>query len=71
MEALHVWKAHIQAAREQFSRKEFDRAEESLKAALETAKVFGRDSGAHATSLLNLAQLYRRRRKLAEAVCRP
>ena len=68
MEALNVWKAHIQAAREQFSRKEFDLAEESLKAALEAAKVFGRDSGAHATSLLNLAQLYRRRRKLAEAV---
>ena len=68
MEALNVWKGHIQAAREQFSRKEFDLAEESLKAALEAAKVFGRDSGAHATSLLNLAQLYRRRRKLAEAV---
>ena len=68
MEALNVWKAHIQAAREQFSRQEFELAEESLKAALEAAKVFGRDSGAHATSLLNLAQLYRRRRKLAEAV---
>lgn len=68
MEALRVWKSHIQAAREQFSRKEFDLAEESLKVALEAAKVFGRDSGAHATSLLNLAQLYRRRSKFAEAV---
>lgn len=68
MEALRAWKAYIQVAREQFSRKEYDLAEGSLKAALEAAKVFGRDSGAYATSMLNLAQLYRRRSKLPEAV---
>jgi len=68
MGALRAWKAYIQVAREQFSRKEYDLAEGSLKAALEAAKVFGRDSGAYATSMLNLAQLYRRRSKLPEAV---
>jgi len=68
MEALRVWKGHIQAAREQFSLKDYDLAEGSLKAALEAARVFGRDSGAYATSMLNLAQLYRRRSKFAEAV---
>ena len=51
MEALRVWKGHIQAAREQFSRKDFDLAEESLKAALEAAKVRGRDSHRRSSDL--------------------
>ena len=51
MEALRVWKGHIQAAREQFSRKDFDLAEESLKAALEAAKVLGRDSHRRSSDL--------------------
>ena len=67
-EALRVWRTHVHAAREHFGRKDYAAAEASLKEALEAAKVFGRDSGAYATSMLNLAQLYRRRGKLSDAV---
>ena len=42
-------------------------AEQELKQALEEAAHFGQSSGPVATSLLNLAQLYRRSGRLAEA----
>ena len=64
MEALRVWKGHIQAAREQFSRKDFDLAEESLKAALEAAKVRGRDSNRRPSDLAPTLTLTRTRTRI-------
>ena len=64
---LESWRAHIQQARELFSKLDYDGAERALRLALEEAMHFGQSSGPVATSLLNLAQLYRRAGRLAEA----
>lgn len=67
-EILTQWRGHIQAAREAFERLDVESAESELKFALEKASHFGKSSGPMATSLLNLAQLYRRAGRLEEAV---
>lgn len=64
---LDVWRKLIAEARTQFARRDFAGAEASLKAALEKANHFGQSSGPVATSLLNLAQLYKRNGRAAEA----
>ena len=64
---LQQWRSHIAAARDMFARKDFDGAEESLKLALEEAEHWGTASGPFATSMLNLAQLYRKRGRHADA----
>lgn len=64
---LANWRAHIQEARELFAKLDYAGAERVLQLALEEAGHFGASSGPVATSLLNLAQLYRRVGKLAEA----
>ena len=51
----------------QFTKHDYAGAETSLKAALEKASHFGQSSGPVATSLLNLAQLYMRNGRLADA----
>lgn len=64
---LTSWRGHIQTARELFARLDVAGAEQELQIALEEAKHFGQSSGPVATSLLNLAQLYRRAGRLADA----
>lgn len=64
---LDQWRAHIQAAREAFKRLDVQSAERELQLALEDAAHFGAGSAPMATSLLNLAQLYRRAGRLEEA----
>lgn len=64
---LTSWRGHIQSARELFQRLDVEGAERELQLALEEAKHFGQSSGPVATSLLNLAQLYRRAGRLADA----
>ena len=64
---LDVWRKLIAEARAQFARRDYDGAEASLKAALDKANHFGQSSGPVATSLLNLAQLYKRNERAAEA----
>lgn len=64
---LAAWRAHIQEARELFRKRDIDGAERKLLLALEAAAHFGQVSGPVATSLLNLAQLYRRAARFAEA----
>ena len=64
---LASWRAHIQEARDLFRRLDVAGAERVLQIALEEANHFGQSSGPVATSLLNLAQLYRRAGRSAEA----
>ena len=64
---LEDWRNLIAAARSQFTKHDYAGAETSLKAALEKASHFGQSSGPVATSLLNLAQLYMRNGRLADA----
>jgi len=66
-EVMDSWRAKIQDAREHFAKLDFAGAETALKLALEQAGHFGQGSGPVATSLLNLAQLYRRAGRLGEA----
>lgn len=66
-QVLTSWRAKIQEAREQYSKLDISGAERTLQLALEEAGHFGQASGPVATSLLNLAQLYRRSGRLAEA----
>lgn len=64
---LERWRACIGEARKAFANKNLEGAEASLKEALEVAMHFGHASGPVATSLLNLAQLYRRVGRYSEA----
>jgi len=64
---LASWRGHIQTAKELFARLDIAGAERELQIALEEAHHFGQSSGPVATSLLNLAQLYRRAARHAEA----
>ena len=64
---LNEWRAQIQEARELFAKLDYAGAERALTLALEKAGHFGQSSGPVATSLLNLAQLYRRAGRLEEA----
>ena len=64
---LAAWRARIQAARDAFAKHDAATAERELKAALEEAAHFGAQSAPVATSLLNLAQLYRRSKRYDEA----
>ena len=64
---LAAWRARIQAARDAFAKHDSATAERELKAALEEAAHFGAQSAPVATSLLNLAQLYRRSKRYDEA----
>jgi tetratricopeptide (TPR) repeat protein len=64
---LAEWRAKIQEARDLWAKLDHEGAERALQLALEQASHFGQASGPVATSLLNLAQLYRRMGKLAEA----
>lgn len=66
-QVMTSWKNKIQEAREQFARLDVAGAERTLELALEEAGHFGQASGPVATSLLNLAQLYRRAGRLDEA----
>lgn len=66
-EVMRSWRTKIQDARESFSKMDFEGAERALQLALEQAGHFGQSSGPVATSLLNLAQLYRRTGRLSEA----
>lgn len=62
------WRAHIQEARALWKRLDVAGAERELQLAIEDATHFGKNSAPMATSLLNLAQLYRRAGRFAEAV---
>lgn len=64
---LEIWRHHIQQARELFKRLDVAGAERELQLAHEAALHFGHSSGPVATSLLNLAQLYRRSGQLEKA----
>lgn len=64
---MERWRGLIQDARESFRRLDVATAEQQLKQALEEAAHFGHSSPPMATSLLNLAQLYRRAGRLADA----
>ena len=64
---LASWRGHIQEARELFAKLDVAGAERVLQIALEEASHFGQSSGPVATSLLNLAQLYRRAGRFGEA----
>jgi len=64
---LASWRAHLQEARQLFAKLDVDGAERALQLALEEAAHFGNSSGPVATSLLNLAQLYRRAGRFTEA----
>lgn len=66
-EVMDSWRAKIAEARDLFAKLDFAGAETVLKLALDEAAHFGQSSGPVATSLLNLAQLYRRAGRLAEA----
>lgn len=66
-EIMERWRRHIQEARESFRRLDTQSAERELQQALEDAAHFGHSSPPMATSLLNLAQLYRRAGRLEEA----
>ena len=66
-QVMTSWRAKIQEARELFAKLDYAGAERSLQLALEQAGHFGQSSGPVATSLLNLAQLYRRAGRLEEA----
>ena len=66
-EVLESWRAKIQEAREQYAKLDVSGAERTLQLALEEAGHFGQSSGPVATSLLNLAQLYRRAGRSKEA----
>ena len=64
---LDEWRALIAEARVLFTKLDFASAEQCLKQALEKANHFGHSSGPVATSLLNLAQLYKRAGRSDEA----
>ncbi len=64
---LESWRSRIGEARERWAARDAEGAERALQQAVEEASHFGRSSGPVATSLLNLAQLYIRTGKLAEA----
>ena len=64
---LASWRAKITEARELFAKLDYAGAERALQLALEEAGHFGASSGPVATSLLNLAQLYRRAGRLVDA----
>lgn len=66
-EVMRSWRAKIAEARELFSKLDYAGAERALELALEEAGHFGQSSGPVATSLVNLAQLYRRAGRLADA----
>ena len=66
-EILEQWRTRIGEAREAFGRSDVDGAERALLQAITDAEHFGRSSPPMATSLLNLAQLYRRAGRLGEA----
>jgi len=64
---LERWRARIVEARELFNQRDTKGAEVVLKQAIEDASHFGSSSAPMATSFLNLAQLYRRVGRNAEA----
>ena len=64
---LNNWRAHIQEARDLFKANDVAGAERVLLVALDLGGHFGQSSGPVATSLVNLAQLYRRSNRPAEA----
>ena len=66
-EVMRSWRAKIDEARELFAKLDYAGAERVLQLALEEAAHFGSSSGPVATSLVNLAQLYRRAGRLDEA----
>ncbi|EOD24651.1 hypothetical protein EMIHUDRAFT_450562 [Emiliania huxleyi CCMP1516] len=64
---LERWREHVRQAREAWQRKDMPAAEAQLKQALEAAGHFGGSSAPMATSLLNMAQFYRRANRQADA----
>ena len=64
---LDRWRARIKEARELWGKLDVAGAEAVLKLAIEDAAHFGSSSAPMATSFLNLAQLYRRAGRSAEA----
>jgi len=64
---LEQWREHVRQAREAWQRKDMPAAEAQLKQALEAAGHFGGSSAPMATSLLNMAQFYRRANRQADA----
>ena len=65
---LEEWRKLIQDARELFAKFDYASAERALQQALEKANHFGHSSGPVATSLLNLAQLYKRTGRYGDAI---
>ena len=67
-EVMASWREKIAEARDLFAKLDVAGAERALQLALEQAAHFGNTSGPVATSLLNLAQLYKRSGRLDEAL---
>eukprot|EP00965_Chrysotila_dentata_P166145 5485964-Pleurochrysis_carterae.AAC.2 len=65
---LTSWRGNIHAAQECFRKLDMEGAERELKTALEKAAHFGSGSAPVATSLVNLAELYRRLGRFKEAL---
>lgn len=66
-QVLEKWRDRVRSARVAWQRGDLTAAEADLQEAFETASHFGSSSAPLATSLLNLAQLYRRTSRQAEA----
>jgi tetratricopeptide (TPR) repeat protein len=64
---LETWRGKVRSARVAWQRGDLATAEAELQEAYEMASHFGSSSAPLATSLLNLAQLYRRTSRQAEA----
>ena len=61
------WESYITAAQQAYQQADYAEAEKQLEAALTEAEAFGADDVHLATSLNNLAELYRTQGKYAEA----